>query len=400
MKEYNFENFCLVKSSKRIFANQYTNAGIPFYRGKEITLLSMGQSIYDLLYISEQAFQQVKTNGMPENNDILITAVGTIGSIWLVDTNTPFYFKDGNIIWLSKINQNIVLPKYLKYAMISSRFQKKIEEVSIGSNQKALTIDSVKKLQISFPKIETQQHIVDILGSIDAKIENNQKKVDLLLKNLRLQFIVRFTKQELTKSTALSYFITETIGGDWGKETAQGNYSERVVCLRGADIPEIASGKNGDPPTRYILPKNLLTKQLAPWEIIVEISGGSPTQSTGRCALITSEMLSNYSTPIICTNFCRAIRCKNPQFAAYVYSLLIAMYNNNLFFNYENGTTGIKNLDLSSILEKEYVYLPSEDELESFYIFTSKTYKQIEQHKTENNKLNELKQLYLKKFFG
>lgn len=242
--------------------------------------------------------------------------------------------------------------------------------------------------------------VVDILGSIDAKIENNQEKVDLLLKNLRLQFIVRFTKQELTKSTALSYFITETIGGDWGKETAQGNYSERVVCLRGADIPEIASGKNGDPPTRYILPKNLLTKQLAPWEIIVEISGGSPTQSTGRCALITSEMLSNYSTPIICTNFCRAIRCKNPQFAAYVYSLLIAMYNNNLFFNYENGTTGIKNLDLSSILEKEYVYLPSEDELESFYRFTSKTYKQIEQHKAENQKLNELKQLYLKKFFG
>lgn len=242
--------------------------------------------------------------------------------------------------------------------------------------------------------------VVDILGSIDEKIENNQEKIDLLLKNLRLQFIVRFTKQELTKSTALSYFIAETIGGDWGKETAQGNYSERVVCLRGADIPEIASGKNGDPPTRYILPKNLLTKQLAPWEIIVEISGGSPTQSTGRCALITSEMLSNYSTPIICTNFCRAIRCKNPQFAAYVYSLLIAMYNNNLFFNYENGTTGIKNLDLSSILEKEYVYLPSEDELESFYRFTSKTYKQIEQHKAENNKLNELKQLYLKKFFG
>lgn len=42
----------------------------------------------------------------------------------------------------------------------------------------------------------------------------------------------------------------------------------------------------------------------------------------------------------------------------------------------------------------------SEDELESFYRFTSKIYKQIEQHKTENNKLNELKQLYLKKFFG
>ena len=210
MKEYNFENFCLVKSSKRIFANQYTNAGIPFYRGKEITLLSMGQSIYDLLYISEQAFQQVKTNGMPENNDILITAVGTIGSIWLVDTNTPFYFKDGNIIWLSKINQNIVLPKYLKYAMISSRFQKKIEEVSIGSNQKALTIDSVKKLQISFPKIETQQHIVDILGSIDAKIENNEKIISNVLKLYRLKF--RNLAMKYEQKSVLSYIASVESG--------------------------------------------------------------------------------------------------------------------------------------------------------------------------------------------
>jgi len=323
---------------------------------------------------------------------ILLGRKGTIDKSFWVDH--PFWCVD--TMFYSIIDDTKVVPKYLFYNLLNIDFSKYNEGTTIPS----LRIETLNNIDISLHSNDEQHYIVDILGSIDAKIENNQEKVDLLLKNLRLQFIVRFTKQELTKSTALSYFITETIGGDWGKGTAQGNYSERVVCLRGADIPEIASGKNGDPPTRYILPKNLLTKQLAPWEIIVEISGGSPTQSTGRCALITSEMLSNYSTPIICTNFCRAIRCKNPQFAAYVYSLLIAMYNNNLFFNYENGTTGIKNLDLSSILEKEYVYLPSEDELESFYRFTSKTYKQIEQHKTENNKLNELKQLYLKKFFG
>ena len=332
-----------------------------------------------------------------DKNDILLSNIRPyFKKLWF---STRSGGCSNDVICLRVANREC-LPKYLYYALCTDKFIDSFSASSKGTKMPRGDKNALLTYEIPDRNIEDQLHIVDILGSIDEKIENNQEKVDLLLKNLRLQFIVRFTKQELTKSTALSYFITETIGGDWGKETAQGNYSERVVCLRGADIPEIASGKNGDPPTRYILPKNLLTKQLAPWEIIVEISGGSPTQSTGRCALITSEMLSNYSTPIICTNFCRAIRCKNPQFAAYVYSLLIAMYNNNLFFNYENGTTGIKNLDLSSILEKEYVYLPSEDELESFYKFTSKTYKQIEQHKTENNKLNELKQLYLKKFFG
>lgn len=377
-------------SSPRPIINYISNKGYPWLKISDFTYGE--RYVFSTKeYIIEEGLKN--TRYVPKGTLIVTNSASPGIPIFL---GKDMCLHDGFLYFENLSNQ--VVPMYLYYFILSNRDY--LVSQGNGSVFTNLKKEILENMPIELPEISHQQHIVDILGSIDAKIENNQEKVDLLLKNLRLQFIVRFTKQELTKSTALSYFITETIGGDWGKGTAQGNYSERVVCLRGADIPEIASGKNGDPPTRYILPKNLLTKQLAPWEIIVEISGGSPTQSTGRCALITSEMLSNYSTPIICTNFCRAIRCKNPQFAAYVYSLLIAMYNNNLFFNYENGTTGIKNLDLSSILEKEYVYLPSEDELESFYRFTSKTYKQIEQHKTENNKLNELKQLYLKKFFG
>ena len=166
MKKYKIENLCTVRSSKRIFANQYTNDGIPFYRGKEITLLSLGQKISDLLYINDKAYDDIKTNGVPKENDILITAVGTIGSVWLIDHNTPFYFKDGNIIWLSSINATIVLPKYLKYFLISSTFQRKIEEISIGSNQKALTIDALKKQEIDVPALNIQQHIVDSIRNV------------------------------------------------------------------------------------------------------------------------------------------------------------------------------------------------------------------------------------------
>ena len=139
---------------------------------------------------------------------------------------------------------------------------------------------------------------------------------------------------------------------------------------------------------------------LSDYEIIVEISGGSPTQSTGRCALITKDLIQQYDSPLICTNFCRAIRCKSKVFGAYVYSAFSKMYLDNLFFNYENGTTGIKNLDLQSIIEKENVYLPTEDELQNFHKFTNDIYSQVTRLKKENNKLNELKQLYLKKFFS
>ncbi|MBQ6979813.1 MAG: restriction endonuclease subunit S, partial [Clostridia bacterium] len=48
----------------------------------------------------------------------------------------------------------------------SKTFQHRIEEISIGSTQKALTIDAIKKEVVILPCIETQQHIVDIRRNI------------------------------------------------------------------------------------------------------------------------------------------------------------------------------------------------------------------------------------------
>ena len=242
--------------------------------------------------------------------------------------------------------------------------------------------------------------VVDILGSIDEKIENNEKIIDDLLLKLRFEYSKRFAFRSDLPLVPLSDFIYSTIGGDWGMDTLEKNFTERVICIRGADIPEMASGRNGNPPVRYILKKNCEAKQLSDFEIIVEISGGSPTQSTGRCALITSALIAQYDCPVICTNFCRALRCKTKEYAAFVYSAFSQLYYDDVFFNYENGTTGIKNLDLQSILEREYVCMPTEKELTSFYEYTNNSYLRVTQLKNENAKLQELKQLYLRKFFG
>jgi type I restriction enzyme S subunit len=161
--------------------------------------------------------------------------------------------------------------------------------------------------------------MIDILGSIDAKIENSNAIIENLLKNLQLQYALRFLNRDDLQRVPLLYFVENTLGGDWGKEQAEKNFLEEVVCIRGADIPDISSGQNGKPPRRFILKKNLEAKQLSDYEIIVEISGGSPTQSTGRSALITQHLINQYNVPLICTNFCRAIRCKNKVFAAYIY---------------------------------------------------------------------------------
>ena len=106
--------------------------------------------------------------------------------------------------------------------------------------------------------------------------------------------------------------ISEVKSGDWGKGSPTENYTTEVLCVRGADIPELCKGNVGKMPQRFIHNKKATSKILSANNLIIEISGGSPTQSTGRIALISDKILSRYSKPLICSNFCKAITAKKP----------------------------------------------------------------------------------------
>jgi type I restriction enzyme S subunit len=62
------------------------------------------KSIEKPLYITEERYSDIKEKfGVPVSGDLLITSVGTIGFIHLVnDDDGNFYFKDGNLIWVKK----------------------------------------------------------------------------------------------------------------------------------------------------------------------------------------------------------------------------------------------------------------------------------------------------------
>ena len=196
-----------------------------------------------------------------------------------------------------------------------------------------------------------------------------------------------------------SEIIESTLGGDWGKEAPTGNYTERVFCIRGADIPEVKAGNKGKMPIRYILPKNFSNKKLVADDIVVEISGGSPTQSTGRVAAISQSLLDRYDSGMICTNFCRAIKpCEGySNFLCYYWQYL---YDRKVFFSYENGTTGIKNLDLSGFIETEPIIIPSVQALDEFNCIVSAFYSQIFENGQENEHLATVRDTLLPKLMN
>ena len=175
-------DLCKISSSKRIFESEYCDEGIPFYRGKEISQKRNGEQITDLIYISKLRYQElVRKYGKPENGDILLTAVGTIGNSYMVQ-NEDFYFKDGNLVWFHSFSMkgsNAYIYEYLQ----SDLFKNIVSEIAIGSTQKAITIQSLLAIRMLIPddnsimifgKLATSLH-----RSIQFKHQENSKLKEL-----------------------------------------------------------------------------------------------------------------------------------------------------------------------------------------------------------------------------
>ena len=188
--------------------------------------------------------------------------------------------------------------------------------------------------------------------------------------------------------------IDHTISGDWGKDAPTGNYTEMVYCIRGADIPEVKAGNKGKMPTRFILPKNYAAKKLVDGDIVVEISGGSPTQSTGRAAPVSESLLERYDRGMVCTNFCKAIKPKR-GYSMFVYHYWQHLYDAGVFFGYENGTTGIKNLDINGFIETEEIVLPPFDIVERFDTVCQTIANKVYANGLENERLANLRDALL-----
>lgn len=161
----------------------------------------------------------------------------------------------------------------------------------------------------------------------------------------------------------LQELVLETAGGEWGKEKPEGKYTNEIKCIRGTDIPNIQIAYYQDVPTRYVQEKHILEKRVKANDIIVEISGGSPVQSTGRTCLMTETVLADLNAPVLCTNFCRIIRLKKAELAEYVYNYILLLYSRGYFFNLENNTTGIKNLIFHAFLQNIKVPVPKEEDV-------------------------------------
>lgn len=371
--------------------------GIPVYEQQH----AITNSRTFRFFINNEKFETMKRFQV-KDNDLIISCSGTVGCVSIIGPDDPKGIISQALLIL-RANTDIVLPQYLKYFFASREGYNAIVSRSSGSVQVNIAKrEIIEQIEIDLPDISTQRKIVKILESLDDKIAINKKISD----NLQLQLTAIFRKWFIDAPESSDWprgtfadLIDHTISGDWGKDAPTGNYTEMVYCIRGADIPEVKAGNKGKMPTRYILPKNYTAKKLVDGDIVVEISGGSPTQSTGRAAPVSESLLGRYDRGMVCTNFCKAIKPKQ-GYSMLVYHYWQHLYDAGVFFGYENGTTGIKNLDINGFIDTEKIVIPPLEIVARFDTFCQAIANKVYANGLENERLANLRDTLLPKLMS
>ena len=182
-------DICEIGSSKRVFEKDYVPKGVPFFRTKEIVELSKGNPISTELFITEEHFEELrKIYGAPKKDDLLISAVGTIGTIWIVSGDFEFYFKDGNLIQIkSSPNFNSIFMKYLLDELITN-YKK---EMSTGTAYSALTIAGLKKMLVYDVPLFLQEQFASFVEQTDKSklaVQQSLEKLETLKKSLMQKY--------------------------------------------------------------------------------------------------------------------------------------------------------------------------------------------------------------------
>lgn len=313
----------------------------------------------------------------------------------------------GNVIPASfcrvlRLDAERVSPNFIVYQIDALHLTGEISEFENQSTGIA-NFQFSRFVQETFPCIEdlrSQTAIAHILGTLDDKIELNRRSNETLEAMTRTLFKAWFVDFEPVRAKLegrwqrgqtlpglpshlydlfperlveselgeipegwehipFGSLLESTIGGDWGKDIPEDDHNQVVSIIRGTDFPDVSSGGIGKVPTRYTTAKKLASRQLQVGDIVLEISGGSPTQPTGRSIYISAATLERFSNAVVCASFCRRFQPKSTELGVLAFMHLQNLYAAGGTWEYQNQSTGIANFQTTRFLESEMVAMPS-----------------------------------------
>lgn len=214
-----------------IKTDNFVAEGVPVIRG---TNLSYGKLLEEnYVFLTEEKADELKSsNAFP--GDLVFTHRGTLGQVGIIPTNSRYkrYVVSQSQMKLT-CNTNIVNPLYLYYFFKSDLGQHALLMNTSTTGVPAISrpVTSLRSIEVPLPSLNEQQNIVDILISIDDKIELNNAINNNLEEMAQAIFKHWFVDFEFPNNSGEPY---KSSGGEF-EESELGLIPKgwRVDCLEG-----------------------------------------------------------------------------------------------------------------------------------------------------------------------
>lgn len=355
----------------------------------------------DCKHVDYSTYEKWTRRATLKRGDVVLTREAPIGEVgYVADPDGVFL---GQRLMQYRANGRVLDSRFLLYAFLSPNLQAQFgSHEGSGSVVSHIRVGDCFKFKLKLPTLPEQKRIADLLGALDDRIallRETNATLEAIAQALFKSWLVDFdpvrAKMEgrvpegIDKATAALFpdgleklesgvvprgwslvpfgqLLFHTIGGDWGSEKSDEKNGVRVAIIRGTDIPDLQSAATSRVPIRYTSAKKLATRRLEDGDLVLEVSGGSKDQPTGRALYITDDLLLQFDCPVEPASFCRLLRPKTRGVGVLLAQHLAYIYAQGKTWGYQNQSTGISNFQTAHFMEAELVVLPDEKVLSAF----------------------------------
>lgn len=410
----------LKEITTKIGSGSTPRGGKEAYQQTGITLVR-SLNVYDFVFELENlAFinetQAKKLNGVTiEKNDILLNITGaSVGRCTIIPENL-LPARVNQHVSIIRCNKENADAKFLLYCINSASYKDLLMSIAdSGATREALTKDDIEKFQVLLPPLPIQHFIASILSAYDDLIEVNNHRIKLLEETTRELFKEWFVRMRFPGNEKVKFkkgiptdwriepigkVIDYHIGGGWGNDKQDNQFSTPGYVIRGTDIPGVRNGSANQDVYRFHKSSNMKSRELIEGDIVFETAGGSEGQPLGRTCYITQEMLDGYGDKVMAASFCKQIRTTSIP-SLYLYYFLNYLYDTGMIETYQVQSTGISNYQFEPFLKFQQIILPKDELMQSFHDKAILMQKQIAILGQQNNQLRQIRDRLLTRLIG
>ena len=152
------------------------NNGIPLLSAKNIT--ASGKLFWDEedSFISEMDYNQIHSRYIIEEDDVLLTVVGTLGRVAVVSKDNDKFAVQRSVA-IIRTDREQLIPGFCFQNFRGYDFQKQLVIRSNSTAQSGVYLGELGKIELSIPPLPEQKEIASILTCIDKNIETKKEKL-------------------------------------------------------------------------------------------------------------------------------------------------------------------------------------------------------------------------------